>query len=616
MVIKRIIMTRISILLLSVLLLAACSKPVADKPNVIIILTDDQGSIDVNSYGASDLATPNMDRLVDEGIKFSRFYVASAICSPSRAAILSGLTPQSAGVPGNVSSQPGKPGMPSEITTIAEIFRDKGYETGHVGKWHLGYSEDTSPLSQGFNYSFGHMGGCIDNYSHFFYWNGPNRHDLWENGSEIYRDGKYFPDLMGEKAKEFISKNRKKPFLLYYAINTPHYPLQPRNEWREYYSDLDMPRRDYAGFVSTADQNIGRIIDQLEKLKIRDNTIIVFLSDHGHSYETRTFGGGGNAGPFRGGKTSLFEGGIRVPAIISWPIKLKEGKVNNQVAHSTDIVPTLVAMCGISDQAYNFDGIDLSESMLSGSNIKERVLYWKLGSQWAVRKGKWKLIGLPKDPSNKAKLDPLNDRLFLSDIEADSTEMQNLAGEYPELVQELITRYLEWEHASINDIPDKTISIKNKASGSAINLINKPAALYSGKGPVSLIDGQVGTRDHSDGFWLGIEQKDMIAVLDLKSSIGIKSIRARFLNEPDQWIFCPTGVQVEFSNDGKTFSGPKDMSLSIKSVKSPGIYEASFRASHKSRYIRLSAKNIGFNPDWHANPGGKAWIFCDEIIVE
>ena len=122
--------------------------------------------------------------------------------------------------------------MPTEQITIAEVLKDNGYMTGHVGKWHLGYSEPTMPNGQGFDYSFGHMGGCIDNYSHFFYWNGPNRHDLWENGNETWLDGEYFQDIMAEKVNEFLDENKNVPFFLYYAINLPHYPLQGTNKWR------------------------------------------------------------------------------------------------------------------------------------------------------------------------------------------------------------------------------------------------------------------------------------------------------------------------------------------------------------------------------------------------
>jgi len=161
------------------------AQKLAVKPNVIIIYTDDQGTIDANCYGAKDLYTPNIDRLANSGVLFTQFYAAAAICSASRAALLTGKTPLNAGLPGNASAIRGEAGLPTEQITIAETLKKNGYKTGHIGKWHLGYSDKTMPLAQGFDYSFGHIAGCIDNYSHFFYWNGPNKHDLYRNGKEV-----------------------------------------------------------------------------------------------------------------------------------------------------------------------------------------------------------------------------------------------------------------------------------------------------------------------------------------------------------------------------------------------------------------------------------------------
>ncbi len=422
-----------------------------EKPNLIIILTDDQGAGDVHAYGGKDLTTPNMDQLIDDGVKFTRFYVGSAICSPSRACILTGRTPHSAGVPGNVSSIPGTNGMPTEQITIAEMMKKAGYATAQIGKWHLGHSGEHLPLAQGFDYSFGHMGGCIDNYSHYFYWNGPNRHDLWENGNEIFYEGEFFPDLMSEKAESYIRKHEKEPFFLYYAINVPHYPLQPTKKWRDYYSDMEMPRRDYAAFVSTADENIGKLLDILDELEIRDNTIIIFMSDHGNSYEARTFGGGGSSGPFRGGKFSLFDGGIRVPATISWNGIIPKGVVRNQVVHSIDILPTVASLCKIEEIPDSAEGIDISGAIINNDPLKSRVLHWKLHNQWAIMNDNWKLIGNPIDPSGANPIDKTKDRMFLSNMLNDSTETINLAEKYPEKVEELLVEYFKWAHSSVED---------------------------------------------------------------------------------------------------------------------------------------------------------------------
>ncbi|WP_411030530.1 sulfatase-like hydrolase/transferase [Spongiimicrobium sp. 3-5] len=438
---------------LTVALAYACnSTPLNSNrlPNIIIIYTDDQGSIDANCYGAKDLYTPNMDLLAETGVKFNQFYAAAAVCSPSRAALLTGKTPLVAGLPNNAPSRKGERGLPSEQITIAEKLRDNGFVTGHIGKWHLGYTEETMPNGQGFDYSFGHMGGCIDNYSHFFYWNGPNRHDLWENNKEVWMDGEYFQDIINQKALNFVQENKDVPFFLYYAINLPHYPLQGTNKWREYYKDLDSPRDKYAASISTVDERIGILLEKLEALKLRENTIIIFQSDHGHSTEKRAFGGGGSAGPYRGAKFSLFEGGIRVPAIISWPKAIPQHETRDQMGINVDWFPTILDMCNIEYRPNEFEGMSLKEVIIENDSTPHDAFWWYQNENtWAVRKGDWKLLKNPNDTSNKAPITE-NDSLFLVNVLANPDEMTNLSNTYPEKVKELILEYNTWYKKSSN----------------------------------------------------------------------------------------------------------------------------------------------------------------------
>jgi arylsulfatase A len=420
-------------------------KKSGPQPNVLLIFTDDQGSIDINSYGAKDLITPNLDKLAQRGSRFTQCYAAAPVCSPSRSALMTGRYPQRAGQPGNAPSQRGHQGMSSEQITIAEIMKRAGYATGHVGKWHLGYTPETMPNNQGFDHSFGHMGGCIDNYSHYFYWSGPNRHDLWRNGEEVWYDGDFFGDLMVEECKKFIEDHKSKPFFLYWAINFPHYPLQGTEKWRKRYEDLDYPRSDYAAFVSTMDEMVGKIMDHLDNLGLTDNTIIIFQSDHGHSTEIRTGGGGGNSGPYRGAKFSLFEGGIRIPAMISWYGKLPQNVVRDQLITGCDWFPTILELCGIEQPAHRIDGKSIVEVIKSAkTESPHKVFHWQTGKDsWAVREGDWKLLGNPNDTSNKGILTE-EDKLFLVNLSQDIGETKNIARDHPGIVDRLKKLHQEW----------------------------------------------------------------------------------------------------------------------------------------------------------------------------
>lgn len=410
------------------------------RPNVVLIYTDDQGSLDLNCYGSADLHTPHLDRLASQGVRFTQMYSPSAICSASRAGLLTGRFPARAGVPANVSSSKGQPGMPASEITIAEMLKSAGYATGHVGKWHLGYTPETMPGGQGFDSTFGHMGGCIDNYSHFFYWAGPNRHDLWRDGKEIFRDGEFFLDLMVDEGHRFIEAHRDGPFFLYWAINAPHYPMQGTAQWRKHYQDLPSPRRQYAEFVSTVDEKIGELLGSLDRLGLRENTLVVFQSDHGHSTEERAFGGGGNAGPYRGAKGCLFEGGIRVPAIASLPGRIPAGEVREQLVTGCDWFPTIAELADVRLEA-ECDGKSLWPVLRSeAASSPHDHFFWLLGrgkhAQWAVRQGHWKLLGNATDRSDQQRNVKV-DKLFLANLQDDIGERTNLAGENNEVVAEL-----------------------------------------------------------------------------------------------------------------------------------------------------------------------------------
>jgi arylsulfatase A len=419
--------------------------PASDRPNVVVIMTDDQGTLDLGAAGTTDIETPHLDALARRGVRFSQFYAAAPVCSPSRAGLLTGRHPVKAGMFGNAPSRPGQPGMPTEETTIAEMLKPVGYATAHVGKWHLGFSPETMPLRQGFDFTFGHMGGCIDNYSHFFFWDGPNQHDLERNGREVQAPGRFFGDLMVEEAAGFLDGHRDRPFLLYFAINAPHYPYQGDPKWLAHYAHLKYPRNLYAAFLSTMDERIGRLLAKLEALGLAERTVVIFQSDHGHSTEERAHFGGGSAGPYRGAKFSLFEGGIRVPAIVSWPGHFPSGLVRSQIAYGCDWLPTIAEVCGARLPDVALDGQSLVPVIRSAqARSRHEVLHWQFGSGWAVRAGDWKLLVDVQDTTRGAPGDRVAGP-FLVNLREDPSETTNLARAHPDIVARLQRLRTEWE---------------------------------------------------------------------------------------------------------------------------------------------------------------------------
>jgi len=421
------------------------------RPNILIIYTDDQGYADLNIYGSKELYTPNLDSLARTGVRFTQFYSAAPICSPSRATLMTGRYPQRAQLPNMASSRKGDAGMPGSQVTMAEFFKKYGYQTYHLGKWHLGYTPATEPNQQGFDYSFGFMGGCLDNYSHFFYWQGPNRHDMWRNGKEVYLQGQYLPDLLVSEADSIFAgqHDQSQPFFMYWAINLPHYPLQPFPKWLDYYKNLPSPRDKYAAYISTLDEEVGKLLTSLKAHGLSDNTIIVFQSDQGFSTEERTFGGGGSAGIYRGSKFSLFEGGIRVPAFISWKDHLAPDQVRGQLVTNTDWFPTLADLCGLPAPDVRIDGKTMADVLKSpqAASPHKDLFFWQSGGsrenpQWAVRDKNWKLMHNPRE-ARKAELTP--EGFFLVDLDKDPGEKTNIAAKHPDVVQKLTRLYDQWK---------------------------------------------------------------------------------------------------------------------------------------------------------------------------
>ncbi|BCX47365.1 hypothetical protein HAHE_12730 [Haloferula helveola] len=423
------------------------------KPNVVIFFTDDQGTLDANCFGSEDLYTPTIDRLAETGVRFTQAY-AHTVCCPARAMLMTGRYPQRGGVEQwtQANAKDGRFGvnMAREEVTLAEVLGGAGYRTALFGKWHLGADFKHGPTEQGFDEFFGLRGGFIDNFNHHAL-HGNGFHDLYEGTKEVFMRDEYFPDLITERALRFVDQNKERPFFLYVAFNIPHYPEQADKKFEERYKDLPMPRRAYAQMVSTTDDRMGRILSRLERHGLRDNTIVVFMSDNGHSIEDYRIrgkdhssglpeganyganGGGGNTGKWRGNKGTFFEGGIRVPAVLSYPAGLPGGIVRDGAVTAMDWMPTILELCDVAPPTVKLDGKSLVSGIRSESGADwHEVLHWQWRGAWAVRRGDWKLMGQGADPE------------FLGNLAGPEPERKNHLEEQPELAKELATLHADW----------------------------------------------------------------------------------------------------------------------------------------------------------------------------
>jgi len=422
----------------------AHAAPEERKPNVILFYADDQGYADLGCYGSKDIKTPHLDALAASGARLTSYYSAAPVCSPSRSALLTGLSPQRAGVPTNVRAGKDVVGLPGDRVTIAELLKQQGYATAAFGKWHLGTAKESCPLGQGFDEYLCHHYGCISYTTHIFSWDqklGPV-HDLWRNGTEIHEDGTYMTDLITREALRFIGEHKATPFFLYLPYNAPHYPMEAPEKWMRMYEGMETNRRPYAAMVSCMDDSIGQIIAKTRELGIHDNTLFIFASDNGPSNEVRTKldpkgPQPGSSGPFRGSKFSLLEGGIRMPFIASWPGHIKPGTVSDEPAIAMDVLPTIADVTGAKrpeglEGRNHLDSLVGGPSLARGEKQETRPLFWESGGQRAVRRGNWKLYVPPRGKPQ------------LYDLAADPAEAKDLAAEKPDLAKELVALHDAW----------------------------------------------------------------------------------------------------------------------------------------------------------------------------
>jgi arylsulfatase A-like enzyme len=400
----------------------------ARKPNILLIVSDDQGYGDMGCYGCKDIPTPNMDAIAQKGVRFTAGYVGSPLCSPSRATMLTGRYPTRVLDYGGNPPPGSDSGLPIEHKTMANYMQDAGYRTAAFGKWHLGETPALEPRARGFDYHFGFLGGMHD-----YFKTEDKQWGLVVRGRERVEVTKYLTFMLADDASAFIRKDLQQPFFMYLAFNAPHTPKQAPEDYlaKAGQTITDPTRRVYAAQIMALDDAVGQVMTALRESGQEENTVVVYVSDNGAALIKGSAESGGSNGPLRGSKVQLWEGGIRVPFMLQWPGHVAAGRVADDPVHTVDLLPTLVAIAGGAATAG--DGMNLLP-WLEGktATLPERTLFWKIGNQMAVRRGDLKMVRVEKE-------------ICLFNVRSDIGETKNLATEQPALVKELEVAWNQWD---------------------------------------------------------------------------------------------------------------------------------------------------------------------------
>jgi len=421
----------------------------ANQPNVIFIMADDLGNADVGYHG-SDIKTPNIDKLANEGVRLENFH-GMPVCTPSRAALMTGRYPMRYGLQTLVIFPNHSYGLPADERTLPQSLKEAGYSTYMVGNWHLGHADRKYwPQNRGFDHFYGNLVGEVDYFTKI-------RGGLvdWQRNGKFLQEKGYYLDLIGDEAVKLIEQQDKnKPFFLYFASLAPHAPYQAKKSDEDRYAATikDPTRRTYAAMITSVDEQVGRIVAALDKQGLRENTLVIFSSDNGgprsavvasgaHSPEERAESGvkqeslPASNGDLRGGKGSLYEGGVRVPTIFNWPAKLKP-RVVTEPLHMVDIMPTVLALAGgKAGPEKPLDGKDIWATVAEGQpSPHDDILVNVEAFRGAIIKGRWKMV--------KVALLPGETELF--DLTSDPGEKNNVAEQNPEVVRDLESRLIAY----------------------------------------------------------------------------------------------------------------------------------------------------------------------------
>ncbi|WP_075590523.1 sulfatase [Labilibacter marinus] len=424
------------ILALTLILNVACAQ---DKPNIVLLFSDDAGYADFGFQGSKDMITPNLDKLAKSGIRFTEGYVSESTCGPSRAGMLTGKYQHRFGfeennVPGYMSPNSALDkddmGIPLDEKTIADYLKPLGYTSAIFGKWHMGGADRFHPMKRGFDEFYGFRGGAR---SYYAYLKEPAEHlnKLEKNFGNFQEHEGYLTDKLAEEAVDFIERNQDKPFFAFVSFNAVHTPMDAEEEDMKKFPQFEGKRKEVAAMTLAMDRACGKIMDKLKELGLDKNTIVVFANDNGGPTDK-------NASvnyPLAGTKSNHLEGGIRVPYLMSWPGQLKKNTTYNYPVSTLDFLPTFVSLAGgdVND-IEETDGVDLMP-YIQGKNSERphQTLYWKKDCRAAVRDGDWKLLRFPDRPAE------------LYNIAKDISEENNLAAQHPEKVKELYKKIFDWE---------------------------------------------------------------------------------------------------------------------------------------------------------------------------